>query len=151
MTKAIRDMERLNRSAAEIMVAVGVNACTDITGFGLLGHALEMAEASRVGLALDATALHVYPQVMELAALGLIPAGSYRNREYYLPKVVNRDQLPPEIVDIVADPQTSGGLLIAVPQKRRQELKNALLEAGCSAFEVGRVVAEHPGRMILGG
>jgi selenide, water dikinase len=151
MTEAIRDMERLNRSAAEIMVAVGVSACTDITGFGLLGHALEMAEASQVGLALDATALHVYPQVMELAALGLVPAGSYRNREHYLPKVVNRDQVPPEIVDIVADPQTSGGLLIAVSQNRRQELKNALVKAGCSAFEVGRIVAEHPGRMILGG
>jgi selenide,water dikinase len=147
MVEAIRGMETLNRSASEVMLKVGVNACTDITGFGLLGHALELAEASRVGLEIDATALHIYPQVMELAAIGLVPVGSYRNREHYMPKVVNREQVTPEIVDILADPQTSGGLLISVSADKLSELTVQLEAVGCNAFHIGRVVADHAGEM----
>jgi selenide,water dikinase len=149
MSEAIRGMQALNRDAARIMLEVGVNACTDITGFGLLGHALEMAEASRVGIEIGAAALHVYPQVPELAAIGLVPAGSYRNREYYMPRVVNRDAVPPEIVDILADPQTSGGLLMAVAVDHLSELTGRLEAAGCNAFAIGRIVAEHPGLMAV--
>ncbi len=149
MVEAIRDMETLNRSASEVMLKVGVNACTDITGFGLLGHALELAEASRVGLEIDATALHIYPRVMELAAIGLVPVGSYRNREYYMPKVVNREQVSAEIVDILADPQTSGGLLISVSKDKLSQLTSRLESAGCNAFNIGRVITEHPKQMIV--
>lgn len=149
MAEAILGMQTLNRAASQVMLKVGAHACTDITGFGLLGHALELAEASHIGIAIDASALHVYPQVMELAAIGLIPAGSYRNREHYLPKVVNREQVAPEIVDILADPQTSGGLLIAVAADRLSQLRAQLEAAGCDAFHIGRVVAEHPGQMIV--
>ena len=149
MEDAIRGMETLNRVASEVMLEVGVHACTDITGFGLLGHALELAEASRVGLEIDADALHVYPNVLEMAALGLIPAGSYRNRDHYLPQVVNRDGLSPEIIDILADPQTSGGLLIAVAATQAFRLLGRLEEKGCGAFPIGRVVAAHPGRLAV--
>jgi selenide,water dikinase len=149
MVEAIRDMETLNRSASEVMLKVGVNACTDITGFGLLGHALELAEASRVGLEIDAATLHIYPQVMDLAAIGLVPAGSYRNREHYLPKVVNREQVTPEIVDILADPQTSGGLLISVSADKLSQLTLELESAGCNAFNIGRVVADHPEQLLV--
>lgn len=147
MAEAIHGMQTLNRSAAEVMLQVGVNACTDITGFGLLGHALEMAEASQIGIEIDASALHVYPQVIDLAAIGMVPVGSYRNREHYLPKVVNQEQVAAEIVDILADPQTSGGLLLSVPAEKLSRLETALEEAGCNAFNIGRVIAEHPGQM----
>lgn len=147
MTDAIRGMEMLNKAASEAMLAVGVNACTDITGFGLLGHALEMAAASNIGLEIEANTLHVYPQTLEMAALGLIPAGSYRNREHYLPQVVNRERLAPEIVDILADPQTSGGLLISVAADKAEALLAKLAETGGSGWVIGRVTDMHPGHM----
>jgi len=149
MVEAIRGMETLNRAAAEVMLDVGVNACTDITGFGLLGHALELAEASQVGLEIDASALHVYPQVMDLAAIGLVPVGSYRNREHYLPKVVNRERVSAEIVDVLADPQTSGGLLISVSAEKLSQLTTQLEAAGCDAFHIGRIVTDHSGQMLI--
>ena len=149
MADAIRNMEMLNKTASEVMLEVGIDACTDITGFGLLGHALELAEASKVGIEIDASALHIYPQVLDLASIGLIPAGSYRNREYYLPSVVNREQIAPEIVDILADPQTSGGLLIAVAAERLEQLSMQLEAAGCDAFAIGRVTENHPGLMTV--
>ncbi len=149
MADAIRNMEMLNKTACEVMLQVGINACTDITGFGLLGHALELAEASKVGIEIDASALHIYPQVLELAAIGLVPAGSYHNREHYLPNVINREQIAPEIVDILADPQTSGGLLIVVASERLQQLTMQLESAGCDAFEIGQVIDSHPGQMAV--
>lgn len=149
MSEVIRAMETLNRAASEAMLAVGITACTDITGFGLLGHALEMAEASKVGLRLEAQALPVYPLAPEMAAIGLIPAGSYHNREFYLPRVVAGDTLDPAVVDILADPQTSGGLLIAVAAERHPALLAALAERGVSAWTVGRVTDEHPGQLAI--
>ncbi len=149
MREAILGMETLNRAASEVMLKVGVNACTDITGFGLLGHAQEMAEASQVGLEIEASALHIYPQVMELAEIGLVPVGSYRNREHYLPSVINRERLAPVIVDILADPQTSGGLLMAVAENKLAQLTAQLEAAGCHAFQIGRVIGDHPGQLTI--
>jgi selenide,water dikinase len=149
MGEAIRSMQTLNKAASEAMCEVGVHACTDITGFGLLGHALELAEASGVGLVVEAGALHVFPLVLEMAAIGLVPAGSYHNREHYLPQVVNRDELQPELVDILADPQTSGGLLIAVAPDRLPILQAALRQRGVIAFTIGRATDEHPGRLRI--
>ncbi len=149
MAEAILGMETLNLAASQVMLEVGVNACTDITGFGLLGHALELATASQIGIEITASALHIYPQVMELAAIGLVPVGSYRNREHYMPRVVNRQQVAAEIVDILADPQTSGGLLIVVAAQKSQQLTKQLEAAGCDAFNIGRVVADHPGQMTV--
>ena len=145
MAEAIRGMETLNRDASEAMLAVGAHACTDITGFGLLGHSLEMAEASRVGMVIEAGALHVYPLVLDMAAIGLVPVGSYHNREHYLPRVVNRETLQPELVDILADPQTSGGLLIAVAPERHDALHAALRARGVTGWTIGRVTDAHPG------
>jgi len=86
---------------------------------------------------------------MELAAIGLIPVGSYRNREHYLPKVTNGAQLSPEIVDILADPQTSGGLLISVSKVKADELCSRLEAKGCYAFRVGQIIDEHPGKLTI--
>jgi selenide,water dikinase len=147
MAEAILGMETLNRAASEAMLAAGVHACTDITGFGLLGHALEMAEASGVGLVIEAGSLHIYPLALEMAAIGLVPAGSYHNREYYLPRVVDRERLSPELVDILADPQTSGGLLMAVSPERHDALHAALQARGVTGWTIGEVTGEHPGML----
>ena len=137
--EAIRGMQTLNKVAAEIMLAVGVRACTDVTGFGLLGHAQEMADASGVQLRLDAASLPIYPHTQELAQIGLVPQGSYSNREHYLPRVIDGAGVPPEIVDLIADPQTSGGLLIVVAEDRKKELVERLTAAGCGAWVIGGV------------
>jgi selenide,water dikinase len=149
MGEAILSMQTLNKAASEVMLEVGVHACTDITGFGLLGHAVEMAEASRVGLIIEAGALHVFPLVLDMAAIGLVPAGSYHNREHYLPRVVNRDELQAELVDILADPQTSGGLLMAVTPQGEAALHAALGLRGVTGRTIGRVTGEHPGSLRI--
>ena len=136
---AIAGMEQLNKAAAEIMLEVGIHACTDITGFGLLGHLLEMAEASRVRIEIEAAALQVYPHAVEMAAIGLVPEGSYNNRQHYLPQVVNGAELPPELLDILADPQTSGGLIIAVAPEKTAELRRRLRAAGLGDFCIGTI------------
>ena len=139
LAEAIAGMAALNMESARVMMDLRVSACTDITGFGLLGHALEMAEASGVCLVIEADNLPVYPQTVEMAAMGLVPEGSYRNRAHYLPRVLNADTLPPESLDLLADPQTSGGLLISVPAQKVQELLDRLQAAGCRGWDIGRV------------
>jgi len=147
MAEAIAGMEALNRGACEAMLEVGISACTDITGFSLLGHALEMAEASGVLIELNAAALPVYPQAREMAAMGLIPAGSYNNREHYLPRVLDGRGIPSEIIDILADPQTSGGLLMAVPAGRLNALLDTLAGRGARGWVVGQVGGPPTGRL----
>jgi selenide,water dikinase len=147
MREAIAGMETLNRAACEAMLAVGVHACTDITGFSLMGHALELAEASGVLVELEAAALPVYPQAREMAAMGLIPAGSYSNRDYYLPRVLEGQNLAPDVLDILADPQTSGGLLMAVAAERLDALLAALRQGGANGWVIGRVGEASAGRL----
>jgi selenide, water dikinase len=147
MREAIAGMETLNRAACEAMLEVGVHACTDITGFSLMGHALELAEASGVLLEIDAAALPVYPQAREMAAMGLVPAGSYSNRDHYLPRVLEGRGLPPEVLDILADPQTSGGLLMAVAAERLAALLAALRQGGANGWVIGRVAEAPAGRL----
>lgn len=134
--EASREMTTLNRSAAEAMQEVGVSACTDITGFGLLGHALEMACASRVQFTIEAGALPLLPAAADLAAAGLIPAGAYANRDYVAPHVGFAPGVPQVLQDLLHDPQTSGGLLIAVPQSRCDALLDALRARGVSTTAV---------------
>jgi len=140
MHEALAGMATLNRRASEIMMEVGVSACTDVTGFGLLGHALEMAEASGVCLELDGEALPAYPRSLEMADMGLVPEGSYTNRAYYLPKVEQADRVPRAVLDLIADPQTSGGLLMAVAEERVKTLCDRLRADGGQAYIVGRIL-----------
>ncbi len=143
MDEAIQGMTTLNRFAAETMLAVGVHACTDITGFGMLGHTLELAQASGVGIILNAEALPVYPQVFDMASMGLIPEGSYNNRKHYLPSVTNHEDLKATTLDILTDPQTSGGLLISIAAEKESELRQRLTAGGCGAWSIGRVTDDH--------
>jgi len=140
MAEAIRGMSTLNRGASEAMLAVGVSACTDITGFGLLGHALELASASGVLIEIDGRSLPAYPHAFEMAAIGLIPAGSYNNREFYLPRLQDSARVAPELLDLIADPQTSGGLLIAVAPERVDQLTLRLSAGGAGSWRIGRIL-----------
>lgn len=148
MTEALRGMTTLNRASSLMMQEIGVSACTDITGFGLLGHALEMAEASGVTLEISSRDIPAYPGALEMAQMGLVPVGSYRNREYYQHKVEAWEEISPLTVDLISDPQTSGGLLIAVPAEKAHILaKNLLTVGGC--WPIGKVAEKSPGRLRI--
>ena len=137
-----RWMATLNREAALAMVAAGAHACTDITGFGLLGHSLEMARGSGVNLVLNAGAIPVLPHARELAAMGLVPGGAYNNRHYVEDSVRIDAGVPEDLRDVLYDPQTSGGLLIAVGRDRVDDLMADLVARGVREAQViGRVEA----------
>lgn len=143
---AVRHMAALNAPASFAMRRAGVQACTDITGFGLLGHAFEMAVASGVGLTIYASAIPLLPDVLDLAAQGLLPAGAHANRNYLCSRVSFDRDVPQVLQDVMFDPQTSGGLLIAVRQDRVASLLDDLQAAGVMAAQViGEVTAADPG------
>jgi len=132
-------MVTLNRAAAEAMVEVGAHACTDITGFGLMGHALELARGSRVDLLIRAGNLPLLPEVLEYASMGLVPGGAYNNRRFCGEAVEIDSGVPQELQDVLFDPQTSGGLLISVAPEKVEDLLCLLEEKG---VRVARVVGE---------
>jgi selenide, water dikinase len=136
-------MATLNRGASEAMMEVGVNAATDITGFGLLGHALEMAKAGNVGIRLHALDVPIIPDTMTFAAMGMVPEGSHRNRNFCLKDVQVSPRIDPLIIDVLTDAQTSGGLLISVPGEKADLLLQKLIGKNTpSAKIVGEVVSE---------
>lgn len=135
-----RSMAALNAGAAEAMIPLRPHACTDITGFGLLGHALEMARGSGVTITLDASALPLLPGAMDYAAMGIIPAGAYQNAKFAEADVVWSAEIPVNLRDIIADPQTSGGLLISLPESKAEELLQRLSKTTETPYAViGRV------------
>jgi selenide,water dikinase len=127
---AVAAMTQLNAGAAACMLRRDVHAATDVTGFGLLGHAHRMAEGSGVTLAFEESDLPLLPGVLELARAGMIPGGGERNREYFAPFVKIPDEIADEMVTLAFDPQTSGGLLIAVPADQALALLADLQVAG---------------------
>ena len=146
----VESMTALNRKASEKMQALGAHACTDITGFGLIGHGLEMAKASHVGLRIWANKVPVFPEAMEYARIGLIPAGAYSNRQFFSCRMDVRSSVSVVLGDLFYDPQTSGGLLISLPLREAEELVGALREDGDhGAAIVGEVVKEPEGRMEI--
>jgi selenide, water dikinase len=124
--KAISIMAYLNKDAAEAGSKVGVNACTDITGFGLLGHVYEMAHGSDTTIELWSDLLPIIKESVELAKMGIIPVGAYNNRKHLEGKLLFINQVPQHIEDIMFDPQTSGGLLFSVAQSKAEELMRLL-------------------------
>jgi selenide, water dikinase len=140
VTAACDSMARLNRAASEAMVEVGVHAATDVTGFGLLGHLSEMLRASDVGARLTASAVPLLPSVPELAAAGLVPGGSQRNLDS-LGDVVRWSAAQDQTSRLIlADAQTSGGLLISVSPDRHAALLSALTSRGVTAATIGEIV-----------
>jgi selenide,water dikinase len=143
-------MVTLNQRASEWMKKFGAHACTDITGFSFIGHALEMATASEMGMVIQSKAIPIFPEAMEYARLGLIPGGAYSNRQYFSCKVEVHSNVPDLLVDILYDPQTSGGLLISLPSGEAEKLVAALRKEGhIHSCIVGEVVGDHPGKIEL--
>ena len=148
--KSVESMGTLNRTASEWMKKFGAHACTDITGFGFSGHALEMATASQVGMVLQATAVSVFPEAMEYAKLGLIPGGAYSNRDFFSCRVEMDPSVPPLLADIFYDPQTSGGLLISLPSGEAEEWVATLKkEKDVWPCIVGEIVKEPVGKIQI--
>lgn len=132
---AIASMTTLNKQAAEAMNQYHVHACTDITGFGLLGHVYEMAAASKVSITINAAALPLLPEAAAAAAMGFVPAGAYENRSY-LQAVTFDGNVPENMKDICFDPQTSGGLLISLPSTEAESLLHELHSRGITAAAI---------------
>jgi len=136
-----RLMAALNRIAAETMARFDVHACTDVTGFGLLGHLAEMVHGSGCSARVFAERIPVIEDALTFAAMGLIPAGAYKNREFRTGMIEAADGVARERQDILFDPQTSGGLLICVPEDQAEDLVAALKDAGISdAARIGEIV-----------
>lgn len=131
ITEAQETMAALNKKAKEVAAKYQVSACTDITGFGLLGHCAEMAGASSVTFSLTAQDIPLMAEAASYAKMGFIPAGAYKNREFTRNQVDAGD-LPEYYLDLFYDPQTSGGLLLSVPGAQKEALMSDLLGAGLS-------------------
>ncbi len=142
LNRLVETMTTLNAGAQRAMEGLAVHGCTDITGFGLLGHTAEMAAGSDLTIRLMASCLPLLPQALEMAQMGIIPAGAYRNRDHLKGKVRMSPAVPLELADIMYDPQTAGGLLISVAPQDGERLLEALGEQGVKdARLIGEVCA----------
>ncbi len=139
-------MAALNDKASEAMQEIGVHACTDITGFGFLGHIIQLAKNSNVGLAIDSKSVPYFSEAKSYAESGYLPGGLTRNHDFYSPDVIFSDNVPQFLRNILFDPQTSGGLLICVSAGKVRKLINTLNRSGkTEAVIVGKVVAGRQG------
>ena len=149
VTKVSESMIRLNKNAALAMQEVGVNACTDVTGFSLLGHASEMLQNNDFGMTIHSATVPFFSEASEYAQMGLVPAGTYRNKDFYSQWIELNSEIPASLVDILFDPQTSGGLLISVPGHKTDNLLCKLEEHNVKgAAIIGEILAE-PKRKII--
>jgi len=141
--RVTRLMAALNRSAADVMAAYPVHACTDITGFGLLGHLAEMVCGSGHSLLVQSAKVPILPEASEYAAMGLVPAGAYHNKTFREHMVSFEASVDALMRDILFDPQTSGGLLISVAGERAEALVADLMAKGIDqAAVIGSVIAD---------
>lgn len=138
-----RQMAMLNKKAAEIMAAFPVHACTDVTGFGFLGHLAEMISVSHMGASIQMEHIPVIPEAREFASIGFVPGGTFKNREFRESMIQFSDKIDPVTRDILFDPQTSGGLLIALPSAYADDLLACLRENTMdTAAIVGYITSE---------
>jgi selenide,water dikinase len=137
---AIDSMMLLNRRACEAMLAFDVHGCTDVTGFGMIGHAREMANGSGLTIEIEAASVRFLPGALDYARQGAIPGGLKNNREFASCAVDIAANIPPEIENLLYDPQTSGGLLISLPEQDAALLERQLP----GAYRIGRVLPRGP-------
>ncbi len=143
-------MATLNKDGAVCMIKAGVKGATDITGFGFLGHLWELADASGCGAEVWADTLPIWPQALEYANMGLLPAGGHRNRAYLGEKIVADPDVSQNVLDCMVDPQTSGGLLMAVAQGNAAGLLSELHAAGHpEAAVIGKVEERGEAALVL--
>ena len=133
-------MSQLNKTACEIMLKHKANACTDITGFGFLGHTMEMARGSNKTIQIRSSNIPYFEKALSLAKEGIIPGGAYRNADYIKKDLSIQSGVSREMLDIMHDPQTSGGLLIAVPENSAIKLQSALKDNIECAEIVGQII-----------
>ncbi len=148
-SRAVKLMEALNDRASRVMVEVGAHACTDITGFGLMGHLYEMVAASGTCARIFFSQIPILEQVRELASMGLIPAGAYRNLKYLEEKLQWNSSIDETEKLILADPQTSGGLLMAVPGENAAATLEALTAAGVRGIKIGEIINREQPLIII--
>ena len=141
-------MSTLNKAARDVMVNYRVHSCTDVTGFGLLGHSYEMAQGSDVEVTLNTQAIDLLPEALSFARMGVLPAGMYRNRKY-TESAVDSGEVELAVQDMLYDPQTSGGLLISVDPNDAEALFAALQGKVPSAQKIGTVSAYRGGKRIF--
>jgi len=151
LARSVACMTELNKKAAELMIAAGdIHSCTDITGFGFLGHACETIEDSAVGLRIDSAAIPILAGVRDLAETGYIPGGLYRNRNFRMAQIEKAPSCPDWIYDVCFDPQTAGGLFFSLPADRADALVEKMRAQGIEeAAVVGEVVTDHPGKIVI--
>ena len=151
VAKVTKYMASLNKKTSELMQELEVHACTDITGFGFLGHACQIAKNSQVGININSASVPAFPEVDEFAKKGLCPGGLSRNREFYGKMVEFSKQVPDYIKDMLFDPQTSGGLLISLAPEDAELLVGKLKKAGIlEAAIVGEVIGKPEGKILVG-
>lgn len=150
--KIYQVMVHLNRGAANAMLKVGVHACTDITGFGLLGHLHEMLVASNAAAEIQLNKVPVMEEAWEFARAGAVPAGSHNNYRHLKPKITWDEGLCQEARLILSDAQTSGGLLIAVSPEKSDLLQKHLVQEACLCTkQIGRVITGNAGTIVVTG
>ncbi len=147
----ISGMAALNAAASEAMIEVGVSACTDITGFSLLGHLYEMLVSSKVSAEIAYSQVTLYPAVQEMTSMGMIPAGAYRNLDYLRSHLrwQGAGEKQDDALLILSDPQTSGGLLVSLPQSRGDHYLAALEKRNLTGAVIGRITDQSPAGTIV--
>ena len=127
-----------------------VSACTDITGFGLLGHLAEMLSNTSIGIRLESKAIPIIPEAIEYARSGFIPGGAFKNKAFRSSLVIPAPHMDSVLIDILFDPQTSGGLFMGVGKNRAEDLLESLKTAGViDSAIIGEVVSEPAGKIML--
>ena len=149
MNAIYKQMATLNKTARDIMLRFTVHSCTDVTGFSLMGHSFEMAQGSGMSLHIDSLSVPFHMEALEFADMGFIPAGAYRNRTYVEKGILKKCEIPRALEDIFYDPQTSGGLLIAIAEKDAKDCLAALQAEIPNAAQIGYVTELHENYLIL--
>ena len=149
MDRIYTQMATLNKAARDVMVRFGVHSCTDVTGFALLGHSFEMAQGSQCTIHIQVDKVPYHPEALELASMGLIPAGAYRNRTYAEAAVSVRGNISRAQQDILYDPQTSGGLLFAIPEAEAEACLAAMRNEIPDAAIIGYVTGKEDSYIVL--
>jgi selenide, water dikinase len=150
VSRAVGIMSTLNNKPVEEFKTFHVSACTDVTGFGLLGHACEMIDGLELGIRLYPDKVPVMPEALDFARMGLIPAGTYRNRDFRMGSLIGFDKVDKVLADVLFDPQTSGGLMIAVPKDHAEAFVSKLRDKGMETSSIiGEFIEAPAGKIVF--